>query len=81
MLIRADVKCYYCGYVSGQLEGDPNRSNSLWSYRARTGLITETPRNANRIRCDRCHGPVFLDEIETVRSLTRHAEPVLARAG
>jgi DNA-directed RNA polymerase subunit RPC12/RpoP len=79
MLIRADVKCYYCGYVSGQIEGDPNQTHPLWSYRARTGQGLEAPRAAQRIRCDRCGGPVFLDEIETVRA-PRTPERVLAAA-
>ena len=67
MLIHADVKCYYCGHVSGQIEGDPEQSNSLWSYRASSGPVRAVRHGAKRIRCGRCGGPVFLDEVETVR--------------
>lgn len=67
MLIRADVKCYYCGYVSGQIEGNPKRSESLWRYRAASGPVTTVRHGTKRIRCGRCGGPVFLDEVETIR--------------
>jgi hypothetical protein len=67
MQIRADVKCYFCGHVSGQIEGDPDRAEALWHYRTTTGAVASVRHGAKRIRCDRCRGPVFLDEIETVR--------------
>lgn len=67
MLIRADVKCYYCGHISGQIEGNPGQADSLWNYRAGTGAVSCVRHGAKRIRCTRCGGPVFLDEIETIR--------------
>jgi len=79
MLIRADVKCYYCGFVSGQVEGDPQRTPRLWNFRSRSG-VSPPPSSNRQLRCCRCGGPVFLDEIETVRRTYRGAEPVLVGA-
>lgn len=68
MMIRADVKCYYCGHVSGQMEGDPTNQHGRWSFRSAAGLIQPLRQPGQRIRCDRCGGPVYLDEIENVRA-------------
>jgi len=66
MLIRADIKCYYCGHVSGQVEGDPEDPHTRWSFYPTRGLASRTILVRNAIRCVRCGGPVFLDEIETI---------------
>jgi len=78
MLIRADVKCYYCGHVSGQMEGDPAGSQARWSFRTPEGTTQPIQLNGQRIRCDRCGGPVYLDEIETIRTSSRAAVAALA---
>ena len=70
MKIRADVKCYYCGHVSGQIEGDPSGSQSPWSFHSRSGAIVNLQNRRQRIRCGRCGGPVYIDEIESVRGLS-----------
>lgn len=67
MMIRADVKCYYCGHVSGQLEGDPDNPYLRWTFYSVPGPAPRTLSTRRAIRCIRCGGPVFLDEIETVR--------------
>ncbi len=78
MLIRADVKCYYCGYVSGQIEGNPHDAQASWSYRSRSGAASIASAGGRRIRCRRCGGPVFLDEIETVRASLSSPELTLS---
>ena len=78
MLIRADVKCYYCGYVSGQVEGDPENVRTLWNFRSNATAPSNARLRGRRICCCRCGGPVFLDEIETLRQPIRVAEPSLA---
>jgi hypothetical protein len=80
MLIRADVKCYYCGYVSGQIEGDPETTRPSWSFHSRGRASNGTRLSRRQIRCGRCGGPVYLDEIETVRSSYGAREPALAVA-
>lgn len=80
MQIRADVKCYYCGFVSGQLEGDPERTTHHWNFRTNGGVSPSSSPSKHQLRCTRCGGPVFLDEIETVRRSFREREPALAGA-
>lgn len=75
MVIRADVKCYHCGHVSGQIEGDFADPRALWNYRPFAGPTAQLPRQ--QIRCVRCNGPVFLDDIETVRHQPRCADRTL----
>ena len=80
MLIRADVKCYYCGYISGQIEGDPENTHPLWRFRSCSGGSNNIRLGRRQIRCGRCGGPVYLDEIETVRLSSHSREPALAIA-
>lgn len=69
MLLRAEVKCYLCGHVSGQIEGQPGDRLTIANFRA----VPESdgPRLAQhgRICCSRCGGGVFLDNWESVRPL------------
>lgn len=67
MIIRADVKCYYCGHVSGQVEGDPTNPDTRWNFLPTREQPRQTGPTRHAIRCIRCGGPVFLDEIEAVR--------------
>jgi len=80
MLIRADVKCYYCGHVSGQVEGDPDKPRRRWSFQPAAQLTSRDPPARNSLRCLRCGGPVFLDEIEAVRSRPFPVEHPAVRA-
>jgi hypothetical protein len=64
MLVTADVKCYHCGHISGQVLG---------RREGRVRVIRFLPRNTHgggrtgvagsRLRCVRCGGPVFLEDI------------------
>jgi endogenous inhibitor of DNA gyrase (YacG/DUF329 family) len=74
MMIRADVKCYYCGHVSGQIEGDPQSHRPYWNFHSRAGSSQRVQPRGQRLRCDRCGGPVYLDEIETLRPVVRPIE-------
>jgi hypothetical protein len=80
MLIRADVKCYYCGFISGQIEGSPDSSQPRWSYRYRARGPRHSDAKDRQIRCVRCGGPVFLDDIETVRGSAHASQPSLVSA-
>ena len=69
MLLRADVKCYLCGYVSGQLEGQPGDRLGLGNFHASTDSGGARLTRSGRVCCSRCGGGVFLDEWESVRPL------------
>ncbi|MGH2460617.1 MAG: hypothetical protein ACRDIY_17325 [Chloroflexota bacterium] len=67
-MIRADVKCYHCGHISGQVEGDPDNPRLRWHFRPGPGGSTRPEPERRLIRCARCGGPVFLDDVESIRS-------------
>ena len=66
-LVRAELRCYHCGYVAARLEGDsglPLQQAHLLSppngpgYRHGSG---------GSLRCGRCDGPLYVDSVETFR--------------
>ena len=63
MLVSADLKCYYCGYVSGEVVADTSQPARILAFKpaARDGERPGTVR-----RCGRCGGPLFLDEAQTL---------------
>jgi hypothetical protein len=62
MQATSDVKCYFCGHVSGQLIGERERPE-MGRFVPRAGYAGEAVLPGKRIRCERCNGPVFLEEI------------------
>ena len=74
MNIVADVKCYHCGYVSGELIGSRATPIREWTFEPAAG----EPRTVGaRLRCTRCDGPVYLEDVrrfdpsDPVRALKR----------
>lgn len=59
----ADVKCYYCGHISGQLEGNLGDGPSEMTFKPRPGIGGTAPRFGGRLRCERCGGPVYLEDV------------------
>jgi hypothetical protein len=67
----ADLKCYMCGSVAGSIESE--QSLTATPYVARPVVMRQAGRetpvrvlNWQRLRCDRCNGPLFLDEPDLV---------------
>jgi DNA-directed RNA polymerase subunit RPC12/RpoP len=63
MDVIADVKCYHCGHVSGQVVGPKNAPLRPRNFIPRPGYVGELPRAGMRLRCERCRGPVFLEDV------------------
>jgi hypothetical protein len=63
MQVTADVKCYYCGHVSGQIIGPKNAPLKVSNFVPRTGYTGERPQPGDRLRCERCRGPVYLEDV------------------
>jgi hypothetical protein len=63
MLIAADLKCYCCGAIAGEVFADTARPQRFLAY-----LPSEeaTPSGRPPRQCQRCRGPIFLDEAQTV---------------
>ena len=67
----ADLKCYMCGSVSGSIESE--QSLTAAAPVTRPVLFRQPGRdealrvmNWQRLRCDRCGGPLFLDEPDVI---------------
>jgi hypothetical protein len=67
MRVRGDVRCYHCGHVSGTIEGDPHGPPGAAVF---TPLNGPPQRASASIRCIRCGGPVYLDELHRVSPST-----------
>ncbi|HEY7062910.1 MAG TPA: hypothetical protein VII06_15645 [Chloroflexota bacterium] len=64
MLISADLKCYYCGYVTGEVITDTSHPDRVLAFKPADGAAE--PAQKMRRRCGRCGGPTYLDEAQTL---------------
>ena len=60
--VIADVKCYFCGHVSGQIIGSRHQPLRVTNFVPCPGYSGPEVRPGMRLRCDRCQGPVFLED-------------------
>ncbi|MBI2909977.1 MAG: hypothetical protein HYX92_20240 [Chloroflexi bacterium] len=65
--VIADVKCYHCGYVSGQLVGKANELLRPECFQPSPTYTKPLPRRGDRLSCGRCGGPVYLDDVRPDR--------------
>lgn len=64
MRMIGDVKCYHCGHISGQVEGNRTVDGMAFhTFNPRPEYKGDPPGPGDRIRCERCQGPVFLEDI------------------
>lgn len=81
-VLAADVKCYYCGHISGQIVGPRNGPLKVSNFVPRPGYKGPALRPGTRLRCERCHGPVFLEDAEPITMKASAAESLTnARKG
>lgn len=66
MDVVGDVKCYHCGHISGQVEGTRTDRLVLRAFKPRPGYQGPVPGPGQRIRCERCSGPVFLEDLQPI---------------
>ncbi len=59
----ADVKCYHCGHISGQVEGTKDDKLILTAFNPRPGYEGPKYKPGDNLRCERCEGPVFLEDL------------------
>lgn len=81
MRICAEIKCYYCGHVSGQICGDSDGPLHWEELRPNPSFKGAIPRPGESLRCFRCGGPIYLDEIEKERVAPRRSTEEFARRG
>ena len=80
MIVTADVKCYHCGHVSGQVIGAREGPLRTSSFVPRPGYTKEMPRAGERLRCERCGGPVYLEDVSPMTLETTTPAQALGQA-
>lgn len=65
VMLVADVKCYHCGFISGEVVSEDSQAPRLESFRPASGQ--PGLERGRRPRCVRCGGPVYLDDLRRVR--------------
>ncbi len=66
MRLRADVHCYHCGQVSGTWEWPSTSTPEHGIFQELGGQGRRMVGTLVGMRCLRCGGPIFLDEVENV---------------
>jgi hypothetical protein len=66
MRLRADVHCYHCGQISGSWEWQSTATPEHGIFQELGDQGRRTVCTLAGMRCVRCGGPIFLDEVETV---------------
>ena len=74
LLTVADVKCYHCGHISGELTVEKGKPPQSGWFSPSNGCSTSAALKNGRLRCCRCNGPVYLDEVRTVRPRPTYTE-------
>jgi hypothetical protein len=71
--LLADLKCYMCGATAGSIERERGSTGSTVAIErgGRVGLIRAW--ETSRLRCPRCGGSVYIDQVEIV---DRRIEPI-----
>ncbi len=69
MLVKGDVKCLHCGYISGQWVGPSGAPLTVAGFTSERHPPSGDP--VAPVRCARCEGPVLLDDAALVISSYR----------
>jgi hypothetical protein len=77
--VIADVKCYFCGHVSGQIVGRRDRPLRITDFKPRPGYTGPEAKPGQKMRCERCHGPVFLEDAGSAIVPSARADRALAK--
>ena len=80
--VAADVKCYHCGHVSCQIIGRIQNQLKIRNFIPRPGYKGPEIKPGSRLRCERCDGPVFLEEARqmSLAESRPHRGPKAARS-
>ena len=67
MRYRAELRCYLCSRNTATLEWDAATPNDVSVTRPGVEPTRMDARAARQVRCVRCGGPAFVEEIEKLR--------------
>jgi hypothetical protein len=72
MLVKGDVKCLHCGFISGSWVGQKGSPVTMMGYTPGSAAAEQVSAEGSApVRCVRCDGPVFLEDLEPVISSYR----------
>jgi hypothetical protein len=71
--VLADLKCYMCGASAGSLERERGSPAGRMAIERGGKLGTIAVWDTSRLRCPRCGGSIYVDQVEIV---DRRVEPI-----
>ena len=71
--VPADLKCYMCGTTAGSIERERGSTAARVAIQRGSSVGSIGAWEASRVRCPRCGGSVYVDQVEIV---DRRVEPV-----
>lgn len=72
MLVTGDAKCLHCGFITGRWVGPNGAPVTAGGLKTTDDATAPVPLDPDEpVRCQRCDGPVFLDDATLVISSTR----------
>ncbi len=69
MLVKGELKCLHCGFISGEWVGVNGAPLTVAGVSAAQRAAEREPSTV--VRCGRCAGPVFLEDVSMVVSTHR----------
>lgn len=81
MRVCAEIKCYHCSYVSGQVCGDASGPLRLDELRPNPDFKGTLPKPGEPLRCFRCGGPIYLNDVHKEKPAPRPTEELFRRRG
>jgi DNA-directed RNA polymerase subunit RPC12/RpoP len=71
--VLADLKCYMCGATAGCIERERGTATPRVSIERGGAVVSIDSSETSRLRCPRCGGSVYVDQVEIV---DRRIEPL-----
>ena len=66
--VRASVACYHCGHTSGEVEAAADSPLAAGVFLPAGRPDAAVALRGRRLRCARCGGPTYFDEVRAVRT-------------
>jgi hypothetical protein len=63
--LEAEVRCFHCGHTSGVIRRDQGEPRARTYFHPADGAQATEVTSLTQLRCARCAGSVFTDELET----------------
>jgi hypothetical protein len=65
--VRANVACYHCGHTSGEVEAEADHPLATGVFVPAAQPTVRVELRGRLLRCARCGGPTYFEEIRPVR--------------